>query len=216
MNVLFKLKISEVIGPVSAELFQPDQPKAVLTLAHGAGADKDHPFMTSLAKELFRHNIATVRFNFPFMERKKGRPDAPAVAQKTIEIAVKKTAELFPSVPLYLAGKSFGGRMSSQFVAASKPKNVKGIIFYGFPLHAAGEPGTERADHLKNIKQPMLFIQGTRDTLAEWSLIEKVTKELPSATLIKLDGADHSFKKGQEDLIPMLGDYTSKFISGSS
>lgn len=212
MNVLFKLRISEVIGPVSADLYQPDRPKAVLTLAHGAGADKDHPFMVSLAKELFKHNIATLRFNFPFMEWKKGRPDAPAVAQKTIEIAVKKAAELFPSIPLYVSGKSFGGRMSSQFVAASKPKNVKGIIFYGFPLHAAGEPGTERADHLKNVKVPMLFLQGTRDALAEWSLIEKVTKEISTATLIKIDGADHSFKKGKEDLIPFLAEATRNWI----
>jgi hypothetical protein len=212
MNVLFKLRISEVIGPVSADLFQPDQPKAVITLAHGAGADKDHPFMVSLAKELFRQNIATLRFNFPFMERKKGRPDAPAVAQKTIEVAVKKAADLFPSVPIYVAGKSFGGRMSSQFVAASKPKNVKGIVFYGFPLHPAGEPGTERADHLKNIKLPMLFLQGTHDALAEWNLIEKVTKELSTATMIKIEGADHSFKKGKEDLIPLLAEATKSWI----
>jgi predicted alpha/beta-hydrolase family hydrolase len=164
----------------------------------------NHPFMTTMANELLKENVAVLRFNFAYMEQKKKRPDVPAVAHKTIEAAATKAHELLPKIPLFLSGKSFGGRMSSQFLSIQKPSVVKGIIFFGFPLHPAGKPAIDRAEHLKDLNVPMLFLQGTRDTLAEWDLMEKVTGELPHATLIKFEGADHSFKKGKENLIPAL------------
>ncbi|MBI1768604.1 MAG: dienelactone hydrolase family protein [Bacteroidetes bacterium] len=183
-----------------------------MTLAHGAGAGMNHPFMTSLANELAELNFATLRFNFAYMEQKKKRPDVPAVAHKAVEAALNKANELFPKIPLFVSGKSFGGRMSSQYLSIHKPSVVKGIVFFGFPLHPAGSPSIERAEHLKEVNVPMLFLQGTRDTLAEWSLIEKVTLDLPLATLIKMEGADHSFKRGKENLIPMLASEVKKWI----
>lgn len=207
-----KLIVSESIGSVSAELVSPEKPTAILALAHGAGAGMNHPFMKSLADSLADLGIATLRFNFPFAEQKKNRPDFPAVAHKTIESALNKAHELFPKLPVFAAGKSFGGRMSSQYLSATCPDFVKGLIFFGFPLHAPGKNSVERAEHLNGVKIPMLFLQGTRDALAEWSLIEKVAKELSKATLIKIEGADHSFKKGKENLIPFLANESIKFI----
>lgn len=212
----FELFVSKSIGSVSAELTSPENPEAIMTFAHGAGAGMNHPFMTSMANELAKNNIATLRFNFAYMEQKKKRPDVPAVAHKAIEAAANKAQELFPKVPLFLSGKSFGGRMSSQFLSAQKPSIVAGIIFFGFPLHPAGKPGIDRADHLKDVNVPMLFLQGTRDTLAEWSLIEKVTRQLSVATLIKFEGADHSFKKGKENLIPGLASEVAKWIKSKN
>lgn len=208
----FELFVSKSIGSVSAELASPENPSAIMTFAHGAGAGMNHPFMTVMSSELSKNNIASLRFNFAYMEQKKKRPDVPAVAHKTVEAAANKAHELFPSLPLYLSGKSFGGRMSSQFLSIEKPLLVNGIIFFGFPLHPAGKPGIDRAEHLKEVNVPMLFLQGTRDTLAEWELIEKVTSELPHATLVKFEGADHSFKKGKENLIPPLAETTAQWI----
>ena len=146
-----------------------------------------------------QQGIATVRFNFPFAENKKGRPDSPAVAHQAIKAAIAKTQELFQQMPLFVAGKSFGGRMSSQYLSANHDAAVSGIIFYGFPLHPAGKPSTERAEHLQQVQLPMLFLQGTKDALATWELIEAVCKPLRLATLVKLEGADHSFKAGKKD-----------------
>lgn len=213
MNQTLKLKVSDTIGTVTAELVEAKKPQAILTLAHGAGAGMHHPFMTALATELAQLGITSLRFNFPFTEQKKKRPDVPAVAHKAIEAALNAAQAQFPKLPVFASGKSFGGRMSSQYLSAHHPDFVKGIIFYGFPLHAPGKPGTERGDHLKNVKAPMLFLQGSRDEFAEWNLIEKVTDELSLATLIKIDGANHAFKKGKENLIPLLAAETSKFIS---
>lgn len=204
--------ISDTIGSVSAEFIQADSSLALLTLAHGAGAGMNHSFMSTLAKELAHHGIATLRFNFPFMENKKGRPDVPAVAHKTIEGAINKASELLPFVPLFVSGKSFGGRMSSQHLSKAKPEFVKGIIFYGFPLHPLGKHSVARAEHLKDVKVPMLFIQGTRDELAEWSLVESVTNSLPQATLCKMEGADHAFKAGKQNLPPVLASLTKDWI----
>lgn len=202
------LLVSDPIGSVTAEYLIPPKSDCIITLAHGAGAGMNHPFMTSLAKLLAEENIATLRFNFPFTEQKKGRPDSPAVAHKTIEVAIGDAHKEFPSVPLFVSGKSFGGRMSSQYLSLHPHPAVKGIIFYGFPLHPAGKPSIDRSDHLKSLKLPMLFLQGTRDALATFGLIEEVCSKLPQATLIKIEGADHSFKAGKQDIIPMLVNYT--------
>ena len=168
--------------------------------------------METLATKLAEEGIATLRFNFPFTENKKGRPDSPAVAHQAIKVAIAKAHELFPKLPLFVAGKSFGGRMSSQLLSADPDDSVQGLIFYGFPLHQPGNPSVDRAEHLKKVKVPMLFLQGTRDELATWNLIEPVCASLPLATLIKIEGADHSFKAGKTDTISLLAAATQDWI----
>jgi predicted alpha/beta-hydrolase family hydrolase len=204
--------VSQTIGSVSAESFEPDNIKAMLVLAHGAGAGMNHPFMTSLSKELADLGVGTLRFNFSFIEQKKKRPDVPAVAHKTIEAAIQKAKELFPSTPLFAGGKSFGGRMTSQYFSKNNTKEARGIVFVGFPLHPPGNPSIERGDHLKDVKIPMLFLQGTRDTLATWDLIEQVTSVLPIAKLIKIEGADHGFKVARQNILPALALHIKEWI----
>lgn len=206
------LKVSAEIGKVSAISLTPDKCIAVLTMAHGAGAGMAHPFMEELATSLAEANIATLRFNFPYMENKKGRPDNPAVAHKTIAIAMEKALALFPGLPLFASGKSFGGRMTSQYVSGGTELNVKGIIFYGFPLHAPGKASIDRAEHLKKIKIPMLFLQGSRDEFAEWDLIKKVCASLRKSKLLRIEGANHSFKAGKVNTIEILVNETKKWI----
>jgi predicted alpha/beta-hydrolase family hydrolase len=207
------LKVSPAVGSVSAELMMGQKSKCIMTLAHGAGAGMNHSFMVALAQSLAEKEIATLRFNFPFSENKKGRPDAPAVAHQTIETAIVKAQKLLPELPLFAAGKSFGGRMTSQHMA-SKPGNaVKGIIFYGFPLHPPGKPSIERAEHLKDVQVPMLFLQGSKDEFATWELITKVCSSLPQAELIKIEGADHGFKAGKKDIMSQLTALTDEWIN---
>src|SRR4051812_35881226 len=181
------LTLAAPLGKVSAICTAPEKPVCMMTLAHGAGAGMDHSFMLTLADALAETGIGTLRFNFPFAEQKKGRPDTPAIAHQTIAAAIDKTLELYPSLPLFVAGKSFGGRMSSQYLSIHQRKDVTGMIFYGFPLHPAGKPSVDRAEHLKTVKVPMLFLQGTRDILATWDMIEAVCKSLKKATLIKIE-----------------------------
>lgn len=206
--------VSKSIGKVSAKIIVARKAKYALLLAHGAGAGMDHPFMRVLAEELEKLSVTTVRYNFPFIENKKGRPDPPAVAAKTVEAVASKVVALFPKLPLFTSGKSFGGRMTSQWVSKENPTDVKGIVFYGFPLHAPGAPSIDRAEHLYSIKIPLLFLQGTRDTLADLSLLKSVCKHLPSSTLITFEKADHSFKAGKENLIPKLAAMTAEWMGG--
>lgn len=206
------LAVSSSVGKVSAICIAPEASKCIITLAHGAGAGMNHSFMETLANALAAVDIATLRFNFPFAEQRKGRPDTPATAQATIEAAINKARDLYPSLPLFAAGKSFGGRMTSQYLATHADAGVKGIIFYGFPLHPAGKPSTDRAEHLKDVKLPMLFLQGTKDTLATWDLIEEVCASLKKAKLVKLEGADHSFKAGRKDIMSLLVNATNEWV----
>lgn len=202
---MIRITVSTTIGKVSAELTEASDPKCVMTFAHGAGAGMNHPFMTSMSSALADLGITTLRFNFPYMEAKKNRPDVPAVAHRSIEAAAEKVHKQFSSLPVFLSGKSFGGRMSSQFLSGQSPDFIKGAVFFGFPLHAPGKPSVDRAEHLKTVKVPMLFLQGTRDDLAKWDLIESVCSDLPLATLIRFEGADHSFKApGKKVLTPEL------------
>lgn len=181
-------------GSVSALLLRPDAPRACFVFAHGAGAGMTHAFMAAFAGGLSERGIATLRYQFPYMEKKSKRPDPPAIAQATVRAAVAKAAEIFPGLALIAGGKSFGGRMTSQAQAAAPLSGVRGLAFVGFPLHPAGKPSIDRADHLAKIDLPMLFLQGTRDTLAEAALIEPVVQRLsPRATLHLAGGADHSF-----------------------
>lgn len=208
------IKVSGSIGSVSGKLVEAVESKAVMALAHGAGAGMDHPFMKSLSMELAALGISTLRYNFPFTENKKGRPDPPAVAMKTVEAAALKASELFKGLPLILGGKSFGGRMSSHWVSDKSPASVRGIVFFGFPLHRPGGPSIERAEHLYSLKVPMLFLQGTRDALADLPSMKKVCKKLKTSTLVTFEGADHSFKAGKENLIPKLAEATAKWMEG--
>ena len=210
------IKISPAIGTVSAESIVPQKSKCIMTIAHGAGAGMNHSFMVSLAQSLSEEGIATLRFNFPFTENKKGRPDTPVVAHQTIEAIIIKAQKLFPKLPLFVAGKSFGGRMTSQWLSAHPDTEIKGVIFYGFPLHAPGKPSIERAEHLKGVKTPMLFLQGSKDEFATPKLIASVTSSLPLAELIKIEGANHGFKAGKQDNIKLLSTITRDWIEKRS
>lgn len=199
-----KIEISERTGSVSALALVPQNPQAILVLAHGAGAGMTHSFMEVLAQELSALGIATLRYNFPYMEKGSKRPDPPAVAEKTVAMVIEFAYQKYPKVPLYAGGKSFGGRMTSQRVSKDCPEFLKGIVFFGFPLHAIGNPGVERAAHLKEIKIPLLFLQGTKDKLADIDLIKKVVGKLKTSTLRQFEGADHSFKVSKQNIIPDL------------
>ncbi len=208
--------ISDTIGNVSALTLLPEnEMKAIIVLAHGAGAGMVHAFMEKLSQKLLSHSIGTVRYNFPYIEKKKKMPDVPAVAEKTVGQMLSQTIEKYPRVPVFLAGKSFGGRMSSQF-ASKNAISAKGIIFYGFPLHAPGKDGIERAEHLKNVKIPMLFLQGANDALAKLPLIKNVSSNLPLSTLVVFEGGDHSFKIKGKEAIDDLADATVRWIDNLS
>ena len=179
---------------VSARLSMPTDPRALYVFAHGAGAGMDHPFMARVAEGLAERNVASLRFQFPFMESGSGRPDRPQTAHRTVRAAVARAAELGPGLPLYAGGKSFGARMTSQAQALAPLPGVRALAFFGFPLHPAGKPSIERAAHLADVTCPMLFLQGTRDALASLALIEGVVASLgPRATLVRLHDADHAF-----------------------
>ncbi|MGY4500253.1 putative alpha/beta-hydrolase family hydrolase [Bradyrhizobium sp. GM24.11] len=179
---------------VSAILKQPDNARACYVLAHGAGAGMRHASMDKIAEGLAERGIATFRFNFPYMENKQGRPDQPAVAQAAVRAAVEEAARLCPGLKLVAGGKSFGGRMTSQAQSKTPLPGVKGLAFLGFPLHPDKKPSTERAEHLGGVAIPMLFLQGTRDGLADLGLLRPVVVALGAkATLHEIEGADHSF-----------------------
>ncbi|MEH2505465.1 putative alpha/beta-hydrolase family hydrolase [Bradyrhizobium sp. AZCC 1578] len=179
---------------VSGLVVQPPQPRACYMFAHGAGAGMTHKSMETVAAGLAERGIASLRYQFAYMEKGGKRPDPPAVAHATVRAAVAEAGRRFASLPLIAGGRSFGGRMTSQAQALSPLPGVRGLVFLGFPLHPAGKPSSERARHLADVTIPMLFLQGTRDALAELSLLEPVVKGLGSrAALHLLDGADHSF-----------------------
>jgi predicted alpha/beta-hydrolase family hydrolase len=175
-------------------LLRPPGAQALLVLAHGAGAGMRHPFMQAVAEALAGQAIATLRYQFPYMDAGGRRPDPPAVAEAAVCVAVGKARAVAPDLPLFAGGKSFGGRMTSTAQAHAPLEGVRGLVFLGFPLHPPGKPGSSRAAHLERISVPMLFLQGTRDTLANLDLMRPVCHDLGTrATLHVVDGADHSF-----------------------
>src|SRR6059058_4242666 len=179
---------------VSGLLLVPSQARACYVLAHGAGAGMFHPFMQVVARELGQRGIATRRYQFPYVEQGGKRPDPPKLAHATVRAAVAQAARLMPTLPLIAGGKSFGGRMTSQTQAASALPGVRGLVFLGFPLHPAGRPSDERATHLFQVEVPMLFLQGTRDKLADLPLLQTVVGKLGARASLKLfHEADHSF-----------------------
>ncbi|MEP6872805.1 MAG: alpha/beta family hydrolase [Burkholderiales bacterium] len=200
---------------VSALLTLPANPMACLVLAHGAGAGMAHPFMQTVAHGLAMRQVATLRYQFPYMERGSKRPDSPAVAHRAVRAAVS-AAHAATGLPLVAGGKSFGGRMTSQAQAASPMKGVVGLVFLGFPLHPADKPSIERAAHLSGVTLPMLFVQGDRDKLAEFPRIESVVSALGSrSTMLRIEHADHGFdvlvKSGRTP-----GDVTEQLLNGLS
>jgi len=189
---------------VSGLVAAPSRPKACLVLAHGAGAGMTHPFMAKVAAELADRSVATLRYQFPYMERGGKRPDPPKLAQATVRAAVAEAARRWPNLPLLAGGKSFGGRMTSQAQAATPLPGVRGLVFFGFPLHPPKQPSRERGRHLFDVEVPMLFLQGTRDALAFLDELKPLCQELGRrATLRLFDDADHSFhvpaKSGRTD-----------------
>ena len=179
---------------VSALLLRPSGARACFVFAHGAGAGMAHEFMERVSAGLCDRGVATLRYQFPYMEKGGRRPDAPAMAHATVRIAVAEAARCCPGLALFAGGKSFGGRMTSQAQAIAPLAGVRGLAFLGFPLHPAGKPSDARAKHLSDVAVPMLFLQGTRDKLAELPLLEPVVRRLgTSASLHPVAEADHSF-----------------------
>ncbi len=181
-------------APVSALLLRPDVARWLLVLAHGAGAGMRHPFMEDVARRLAARGIATFRYQFAYMEKKSRRPDPQPLLLSTVRAAVEAATRAAPGLPLLAGGKSMGGRMTSLASAEEPLPGVRGLVFFGFPLHPVGAPSISRAAHLERVSYPMLFLQGTRDTLVELELMRPVCEKLGSrATLHVLEGADHMF-----------------------
>lgn len=188
------------VGEVDALLLRPNAARWLLVLAHGAGAGMHHPFMDDLARALADCGLATFRYQFPYLQRQEKRPDSTRVLTASVRAAVAAALEAVSDLPLFAGGKSLGGRMTSLACAGDASGDtggipgVRGLVFVGFPLHPAGRPGRQRADHLAHVQLPMLFLQGTRDQLADPALMSGLCADLgPAATLHVVDGADHSF-----------------------
>lgn len=218
-------------GSVSGILVRPEKAKWMLVLGHGAGAGMHHPFMSKLAEELAGVGVATLRYQFPYMEERRKVPDRPAVLMATVAAAVSAAAKAAPELPLLAGGKSMGGRMTSQAAAAGLLEGVRGLVFFGFPLHPPKQPGVKRAEHLAKVNVPMLFLQGTRDDLADLKLLKPICKELnahaskseaghPRTTLHVIETADHSFhvlkKSGRNDadVLRELAEKTAEWGGG--
>ena len=210
-------------GGVSGLLVRPAPAGALLVLAHGAGAGMEHPFMRGVAEALAERGIATLRYQFPYFEAGKKSPDPAPVLEATVRSAVAAGAAAAPDLPRFAGGKSMGGRMTSRAAAAGAGLDVRGIVFLGFPLHAAGgPPSVERSAHLAEVRPPMLFLQGTRDALADLSLMLGVCESVGErATLHVVEGADHGFhvpkRSGRDDaqVIEELAEVTARWIGGA-
>jgi predicted alpha/beta-hydrolase family hydrolase len=188
------IHVGDSVGRVSAILLRPENAWATYVLAHGAGAGMRHRFMESVARALAERGIATLRYQFPYVETGSRRPDPPGVLEATVRAAVARARELVPDLPLVAGGKSLGGRMTSNAMARRPLDGTRGLVFLGFPLHPARRPSVTRAEHLERVEAPMLFLQGTRDDLADLGLITAVCERLgPRSTLHVVEGADHSF-----------------------
>lgn len=192
-----KIPVNEKYGHVSAEVMEPANSWAVLTVGHGAGSTYNQPFLVRLCEALGQEGVCTIRYNFIYSEQRRKMPDRFPVAALPVRAVVNFAASRYPGSPIFGGGKSFGGRMTSMTQAEEPLPDLRGIVFFGFPLHPAGSPSVDRAAHLIKLSVPTLFIQGTKDDLATISLIREVVESLPMATLKEFEGADHSFKGGK-------------------
>jgi len=204
-SVEVRIAVGERAGDVSGLLLRPDGARLLYVLAHGAGAGMRHPFLEVVAQRLAERSIATLRYQFPYMEQRARRPDPPAVAAATVRAVVIDAARVAPGLALVAGGKSFGGRMTSTAQAEEPLPGVRGLVFLGFPLHPPGRPGDSRAEHLARVQIPMLFLQGDRDQFADLKLLKPVLEGLGDrATLHLVEGGDHSFhvlkRSGRTDL----------------
>lgn len=210
---------------VSGLLQRPEGALCLLVFAHGAGAGMSHPFMEGMARRLAERGVATFRYNFPYMERGGKRPDSAKLLTSTVRLAVATAMSEAGDLPLLAGGKSMGGRMTSLAAAESPLEGVRGLVFFGFPLHPAGRPSTERAEHLSAVDLPMLFLQGTRDSLAPLDLLRPICDQLGSrAKLHVVEGGDHSFRMQRgaerthdavlEELAEVVLEWATKIVAG--
>lgn len=216
-----KIRVDDEVGSVSGLLVRPAGARALLVLAHGAGSGMGHPFLEAMADRLARRGVGTLRYRFPY--RESGRnwpPDRPPLLQATVRAAVAEARARCPALPLWAGGRSLGGRMTSQAQAGEALGGVRGLVFLGFPLHPKGRPATDRADHLAGATVPMLFVQGSRDELADPDLLRPVVAGLgDDATLHLVDGADHGFgvrkKDGRsaEEVLDEVAETVAEWIS---
>ena len=215
-----RIRVGERVGDVSGLLEVPDAARALLVFGHGAGAGMTHPFMEAAAAALAGEGIGTLRYQFPYFERGGRRPDPRPVLLATVRAAAEAAERAAGALPLFVGGKSMGGRMSSLAAAEGSLPEVRGLVFFGFPLHAAGKPSAERGEHLRETACPLLFLQGTRDRLADLSLLRPLCGELGDrATLHVVDDADHSFhmtkRSGRTDdeVLAELAGVTARFVA---
>jgi predicted alpha/beta-hydrolase family hydrolase len=211
--------VNEKAGAVSGLLIKPSDARGLLLLAHGAGAGMRHRFMEDVVAKLAQRRVATLRYQFPYMEKRTKRPDTEAVLTDTVRAAVTAAKKQAGDLPLFAGGKSMGGRMTSLAAAKAPLDGVHGFIFFGFPLHAAGRPGAERGQHLADVAVPMLFLQGSRDVLAELRLLKPLCAKLGKrAELFVVDGGDHSFHmlksagKSDEEVLTAVADKAAAWI----
>ena len=214
-----RIKISDSLGEVSALFYYPSNTKYIMVFAHGAGAGMKNKFMEDVSVCLASRETATLRFNFPYMENGKKIPDSKPVCSAAFKSAIEKASELCPELPLCASGKSFGGRMASTAASEGLLQNIRGIVFFGFPLHPPGKASIERAEHLFKVQVPMLFLQGSRDALASMELLKPVCKKLGNKVeLLIIEGADHSFHVPKDnnlkdrDVIELLCDEVKRWM----
>lgn len=205
---------------VSALVLVPPKARWSCVLAHGAGAGMRHHFMEAMAHRLAQRGVATLRYQFPYMEEGRRRPDVPRVLHETVRAAVSMARDTFPDLPLVAGGKSLGGRMTSQAQANASLPGVRGLVFVGFPLHAPKRPDTTRAAHLEKVRVPMLFLQGTRDALAQLDYVRPVCQRLdPRATLHIVEGGDHSFNvlkrsgRSRDEVLDEMADMMTHWLA---
>jgi predicted alpha/beta-hydrolase family hydrolase len=215
-----KIQVNEKAGDISALLLRPDTARCLLVLAHGAGAGMTHKFMEEISQKLARHGIATLRYQFPYMEKGSKRPDSEALLTETVRAAVSASKKHAGELPLFAGGKSMGGRMTSLAVARAPLDSVRGLVFFGFPLHAPGKASAARAEHLTRVAVPMLFLQGSRDSLADLKLLKPLCSRLGKrAELFVIEGGDHSFHmlkssgRSDEEALNEAADKTAAWIS---
>ena len=213
-----ELFLNDKLGKINLEIDESTNPKAILIIAHGAGAGMHHSFMHNLASRIAESNVTSVRFNFPYMEQGRKSPGSPKANIETWQLVANHISQKYPSLPLFISGKSYGGRMASHLIADGECPAVKGLIYFGFPLHAPGKDSKDRADHLVNVSVPQLFLQGTKDKLANLDLITEVVENHPTAEINVIDDADHSFNvpkrsgKSKDDILDYLAGSSTAWI----